>query len=181
MQATTQTLVGILRHGARFLEVLRLHKIVGTLPETNILLMEEILHQLGRWFFPWLYKVFVKLRWCRISSINSSTWKWMVGRWSSFLFGVQGSFLQVRFLLVSGSVQKFLCSEVEIQKTSPPTWREKKKHNIHKSPTLEVWSGDSFFTSWQAKYFRALFGVFLSKVFTQTYHESSVPVQSYFP
>ncbi len=51
-----------------------------TLPETNILLMEEILHQLLRSLYRYL-QGFIHPRWCRISSINSSSpWKWIVGR-----------------------------------------------------------------------------------------------------
>ena len=36
-----------------------------------ILLMEEILHQLSLEGYPIIYRGFVDLRWCRISSINS--------------------------------------------------------------------------------------------------------------
>ena len=58
-----------------------------TLPKTNILLMDEILHQLIWWIYNRL-QGFIHLRCCRISSINSSTWKWMVESWkTSFLWG----------------------------------------------------------------------------------------------
>ena len=43
-----------------------------TLPETNILLMEEILHQMMSSLSHYL-QGFIHPRWCRISSINSST------------------------------------------------------------------------------------------------------------
>ena len=44
------------------------------LPETNILLMAEILHQLV-WRISHYLQGFIHSRWCRISSINSSTCK----------------------------------------------------------------------------------------------------------
>ena len=50
-----------------------------SLPETKIRLMEEILNQLI-WYLSHCLRGFIHLRWCRISSINSSTWKSMVGR-----------------------------------------------------------------------------------------------------
>ena len=56
---------------------------IHTIPQTNILLMEEILHQ---WIGSLSHYLqgFIHPRWCRISSINSSSWKWLVWRRLSF-------------------------------------------------------------------------------------------------
>ena len=60
-----------------------------SLPETKIRLMEEILHQF-MWYVSHCLRSFIHPRWCRISSINSSTWKSMVGR--LLYFGVSAYF-----------------------------------------------------------------------------------------
>ena len=57
--------------------------------------MEEILHQLIGSLSQFL-QGFLHPRWCRISSINSSTWRWMVWKWMVeilvFLLGLRPVF-----------------------------------------------------------------------------------------
>ena len=82
--------------------------------KTNILLMEEILHQLiGSSHY---LHGFVHHWWCRISSIHSSTWKSMVNGWKMIHFLSKWSLFRGHVYLLGGSCSEII--DVIISKTS---------------------------------------------------------------
>ena len=73
----------------------------------EVLLMEEILHQLRLVVYPTIYKDFIHPRWCRISSLNSIlmttlrklTWQWKKQAWMKMYLSDKKWWCSTHFLL----------------------------------------------------------------------------------